>query len=190
MEYKKRNIWSVRDLKTFIVELLKGPKRFEKVGESLPHKTAAEIVFFYHTFKKLLKLKHEIRNSREFLKMKVNQLPQGQDVSFTKQAEQILEPLTAHMKRQKIELATNGSSNYFTFNQASFQAGGSGQAGNPASSVTRNATKEAEKRMQQTQFNVEELLQVFSAANLGNGTRRRPKASIYASLHDSVISQH
>ena len=32
MEYKKRNIWSLKDLKTFIVGLLKGPKRFEKIG--------------------------------------------------------------------------------------------------------------------------------------------------------------
>ena len=44
--------------------------------------------------------------------------------------------------------------------------------------------------MNQTQFNVDELLQVFSSANQGNGTRRRPKALAYASLHDSVISQH
>ena len=65
MEYKKRNIWSIKDLKTFIIALLKGPKRFEKIGEMLPHKTAKEIVFLYHTFKKLLKLKTEIKNSRD-----------------------------------------------------------------------------------------------------------------------------
>lgn len=65
MEYKKRNIWSIKDLKTFIIALLRGPKRFEKIGESLPHKTAKEIVFLYHTFKKPLKLKTEIKNSRD-----------------------------------------------------------------------------------------------------------------------------
>ena len=64
----------------------------------LPHKTAKEIVFFYHTFKKLLKLKHEIKNSREFLKMKINP-PQAQDISFYKEAERILDPLVLHMKR-------------------------------------------------------------------------------------------
>ena len=63
-------------------------------------------------------------------------------------------------------------------------------AGNSSSVAARNASKEAEKKMNQTQFNVDELLQVFSSANLGNGTRRRPKASTYSSLHDSVISQH
>ena len=73
MEYKKRNIWSVPDIKTFIVELLKGVKKFEKIGEALAHKTAAEIVFFYHTFKKPLNLKKEIKNSREYLKMRIPQ---------------------------------------------------------------------------------------------------------------------
>ena len=57
MEYKKSNVWSYKDIKTFLVELLRGPKRFEKVGEGLPHKKASEIVFFYHTFKKYLNLK-------------------------------------------------------------------------------------------------------------------------------------
>jgi len=72
MEFKRKQVWSVVDIKTFIVELLKGPKRLEKIGESLPHKTSAEIVFFYHTLKKLLKLKQEIKNSREYLKMRIN----------------------------------------------------------------------------------------------------------------------
>ena len=57
MEYKKSNVWSYKDIKTFLVVLLRGPKRFEKVGEGLPHKKASEIVFFYHTFKKYLNLK-------------------------------------------------------------------------------------------------------------------------------------
>ena len=73
MEYKKRNVWSYTDIKTFLIELLKGPKRFEKIGEGLPHKTASEIVFLYHTFKKPLKLKSQIKESREFLKMRANQ---------------------------------------------------------------------------------------------------------------------
>lgn len=92
MEYKKRNVWSYHDMKAFLVSLLKGPKRFEKVGEVLPHKTAKEIVFFYHTFKKLLRLKTEIKNARELIKIKNNQSPQ--DAIFTKQAEIILQPLT------------------------------------------------------------------------------------------------
>lgn len=73
MEYKKRNVWSLSDIKIYLVELLRGVKKFEKIGEALPHKTAAEIVFFYHTFKKLLKLKQEIKNSREYLKMRIAQ---------------------------------------------------------------------------------------------------------------------
>ena len=57
MEYKRKNIWAIVDIKTYLIELLRGPKRFEKLGEALPHKTWEEIVFFYHTFKKPLKLK-------------------------------------------------------------------------------------------------------------------------------------
>lgn len=82
MEYKKRNVWSYHDMKNFLVSLLKGPKRFEKIGEVLPHKTAREIVFFYHTFKKLLRLKTEIKNAREVIKIKNNQQPH--DTIFTK----------------------------------------------------------------------------------------------------------
>lgn len=104
MEYKKRNIWSIQDLKTFIIALLKGPKIFQKIGEMLPHKTAKEIVFFYHTFKKLLKLKNEIKNSRDAqLKGHPNHIL-DMELYLTKQADQILEPLIMHAKRQKIEL--------------------------------------------------------------------------------------
>ena len=45
---------------------------FEKLGEALPQKTWEEIVFFYHTFKKPLKLKQEIKNAHEYLKMRIN----------------------------------------------------------------------------------------------------------------------
>lgn len=65
MEYKKKNVWSLRDIKTFVVTILKYTKNMEKIGEALPHKSAKEIVFFYHTFKKLINLKNEIKQSRE-----------------------------------------------------------------------------------------------------------------------------
>jgi hypothetical protein len=65
MEYKKRNVWCLRDIKTFVVTILKYTKNMEKIGEALPHKSAKEIVFFYHTFKKLINLKYEIKQSRE-----------------------------------------------------------------------------------------------------------------------------
>jgi len=61
MEYKKRNVWSLRDIKTFVVAIIKHTKNMDKVGEALPHKTAKEIVFFFHTFKKLINLKTEIK---------------------------------------------------------------------------------------------------------------------------------
>lgn len=96
MEFKRRNLWSDVDIKTFLVELLRGPKRFEKIGEALPHKTASEIVFFYHTFKKLLKLKEEIKKSREYIKMRFSQ--QQQEISFGELADTIMKPLTLYVQ--------------------------------------------------------------------------------------------
>jgi hypothetical protein len=48
--------------------MLRYTKDMEKVGEALPHKSAREIVFFYHTFKKLFNLKTRMKDAREFLK--------------------------------------------------------------------------------------------------------------------------
>ena len=64
MEYKKQNVWSFDDINTFVVAILKNTKNMEKVGEALPHKSAKEIVFFYHTFKKMLNLKTLIKEVR------------------------------------------------------------------------------------------------------------------------------
>ena len=61
MEYKKRNIWTVKDIRTFIIAILKYAKNYEHVGDELPHKSSKQIVFFFHTFKKLMNLKHEIK---------------------------------------------------------------------------------------------------------------------------------
>ena len=58
-------MWSLKDIKTFVVTILKYTKNMEKLGETLPHKSAKEIVFFFHTFKKLINLKSEIKQSRE-----------------------------------------------------------------------------------------------------------------------------
>jgi len=71
----------------------------EKIGEALPHKSAKEIVYFYHTFKKLIGLKYEIKQSRELQSMK--QMPQ-RDTTFLKQADLILAPLLEHVKKMKV----------------------------------------------------------------------------------------
>lgn len=65
MDYKRRNVWSLRDIKTFVFTVLRYTKNMDKVGEALPHKSASEIVFFYHTFKKLINLKIKIKDCRE-----------------------------------------------------------------------------------------------------------------------------
>ncbi len=72
MEYKRQNVWSLRDIKTFVLNILRWTKNMDKIGEALPHKSASELIFFYHTFKKLINLKMQIRNCREVQKLKVN----------------------------------------------------------------------------------------------------------------------
>ncbi|CDW72801.1 nuclear receptor corepressor 1 [Stylonychia lemnae] len=57
LEYKKRMIWSLRDIETFISATLENPKNFWAIGKSLPHKTSKELVFFFQAFKKLFNLK-------------------------------------------------------------------------------------------------------------------------------------
>jgi len=42
----------------------------DKVGEKLPHKSASEIIFFYHTFKKAFNLKTHIKNYSNLEKYK------------------------------------------------------------------------------------------------------------------------
>ena len=88
MHYKKKNVWSVEDIQIFVIELLReatidGRKRFEAVGEFLPHKSASEIIFFYHTLKKLLKLKQEMKSAKEQIKARLSS-NQSIEVSFKK----------------------------------------------------------------------------------------------------------
>jgi len=70
MEYKRKNVWSLQDIRTFVITVLRYTKNIDKLGEALPHKSASEIVFFYHTFKKLINLKMQIKNCREVQKLK------------------------------------------------------------------------------------------------------------------------
>lgn len=156
-------------MKTFITALLKGPKRFEKIGEALPHKTSKEIVFFYQTQKKLLKLNREIKNARELLKMKMNNGPL--DSVFEKEADKILEPLQAHILKQRIDLSF-------------------GMGPKVDSNQAKNSIRNNEKLMGQTRFTIEDLIQIFAAANQSDTRRRRPWLNSYISVNDQLISKN
>lgn len=69
-EYKRRNVWSLNDIKTFVVAVIRHAKKMDRVGEKLPHKSASEIIFFYHTFKKAFNLKTHIKNYSNLEKYK------------------------------------------------------------------------------------------------------------------------
>ena len=46
-EFNRRQVWSVRDIETFLQSILENPKNFWIVGKSLPHKTSKDIVCFF-----------------------------------------------------------------------------------------------------------------------------------------------
>jgi hypothetical protein len=101
MEYKRRNVWSVGDIRTFLQSMLEGQKNFQKIGEDLPHKTYNEIVFFYHSFKKLMRLKYHLKTCREGMSIIKNTRDFSETVVQT--VSTILEPLLKHAAATKLD---------------------------------------------------------------------------------------
>lgn len=72
-------------------------------------------------------------------------------------------------------------------NQLSNNFFGGGNGTNQSSHGTKDQVQE------QTRFNIEELLQIFSTANLSQSTVKRPrvlKGNKYDSLHDALGNSH
>jgi hypothetical protein len=65
MEYKKRNVWNLDDIRLLVTSILRHNKKMEKVGEELPHKTYKELIIFFHMFKKVLNLKEALKNCNQ-----------------------------------------------------------------------------------------------------------------------------
>eukprot|EP00347_Sterkiella_histriomuscorum_P015832 403355519 len=64
LEYKKRMIWTIKDIETFLKAILENPPDFWQIGKYLPHKTSKELSFFYMAFKKLFNLKKHFQTLR------------------------------------------------------------------------------------------------------------------------------
>jgi hypothetical protein len=47
IEHKKRYIWNIREIETFLQNLLENPKNFWVIGKSLEHKTSKDLIYFY-----------------------------------------------------------------------------------------------------------------------------------------------
>lgn len=60
-EFKRRNVWSVRDIENYLQVLLENPRNFQVIGKQLPHKTSKDIIYFYYAFKKLFNLKKHFK---------------------------------------------------------------------------------------------------------------------------------
>jgi len=82
-------------------------------------------------------------------------------VTFAKQADMILEPLIMHIKKNKLDIVSNASSYNGTITIGGNQPSTT-QTPQPvhihAHSQSRSQMKAEERRMQQMQFNVDELL--------------------------------
>ena len=55
MEHKKRQIWSVQDIKIFFSVLSESPKYIWVASTRLPHKTSKEILYFAQAFAGVMK---------------------------------------------------------------------------------------------------------------------------------------
>lgn len=46
-EFKKQNLWSLRDIEAFVKAYLETPKEFQRIKQKLQHKTLKELFFFF-----------------------------------------------------------------------------------------------------------------------------------------------
>ena len=60
-EHKRRQIWSLRDIETFLQSILENPKNVWVVGKALSHKTSKDLIYFFQAFKKLFNLKKHFK---------------------------------------------------------------------------------------------------------------------------------
>ena len=58
---KRATVWSIPEMRAFILGYFKYPKRFDKIEKDLPGKTYAQIMRFYYLTKNLFRLKKYLR---------------------------------------------------------------------------------------------------------------------------------
>lgn len=140
MEHKKRQIWSVQDIKIFFSVLSESPKYIWVATTRLPHKTSKEILYFAQAFAGLMKFENyqlEVNQVKQQLKHQRDKIPNAiSDIIDT-----YLKPLYSHLKCKTPENAFN----WLNFNK------------NGCSSATF---------YDQMRFNIQELFEVFGKHRL------------------------
>jgi hypothetical protein len=58
---KRYNVWSIEEIKAWLVNYFKYPKQFTKIHKSLPNKTIAQIIRFFYLMKYAFRLKKCLR---------------------------------------------------------------------------------------------------------------------------------
>jgi len=96
LEHKRRQVWSVQDLKTFFAVLSESPKYIWVASSRLPHKTSKEILYFNQAFAGLMRFEAfqaEVNQMKQQLKHHRERIPQA----LTELIERCLEPLYTHL---------------------------------------------------------------------------------------------
>ena len=104
LEHKRRQVWSVQDLKTFFAVLSESPKYIWVASARLPHKTSKEILYFNQAFAGLMRFEAfqaEVSQMRQQLKHHKERVPQA----LTELIERCLEPLYTHLSTSERVLA-------------------------------------------------------------------------------------
>lgn len=105
MEHKKKQVWTVAEIKSFLMVISDGPKYVWHSYKKLPNKTSKEILYFYQAFTGLMKfdefqqecnqLKHHHKNHKE-------RIPRG----IQELIDKMLQHLYNHIESQRLLYST------------------------------------------------------------------------------------
>ena len=100
LEHKKRQVWSVQDLKIFFSVLSEMPKYIWVASSRLPNKTSKEILYFNQAFAGLMNFEsfqNDVYHMKQHLKHHKEKMPRG----LAELIDRSLEPLYAHIESRE-----------------------------------------------------------------------------------------
>jgi hypothetical protein len=150
LEHKRRQVWSVQELKTFFSVLSDAPKCIWVASSRLPHKTAKEILYFYQAFAGLMRFEAfqaDVAQARHQLKNQKERVPQA----VAELIERRLEPLHSHLARAESLQAPDRI----------FQASG------------EHATDPSTSRFDSRRLNLQELVEIYAKVSAQRRQRER-----------------
>lgn len=61
LKYRSDQVWSIAEIKAFLIEFFKNPKKFEDIKKTMPEKTTKDLVQLFYMMKYQFKLKKMLR---------------------------------------------------------------------------------------------------------------------------------